>query len=351
MIFAEYNPRKLSDKACKHLEDSIKKFGIVDPIIINVNTDRKNIIIGGHQRVRVAKKIGIDIVPCIELNLSVEKEKELNIRLNKNTGEWDWDILDDLFEMDDLIDYGFAEEDFPELEEEKITGNTDPDEVPEVFESICKLGNLWLLGRHRLLCGDATEVKNVELLMNGNKAAMVFTDPPYEMSVDDIYKAVNKFNDIVMLCTFSQAIKLCNVFNFHFDFVFIANIPKSFMNKKQPYYLHQTGIYLTSDNKSRFNCDNAKGVRSENGYWSTVINAPRDITNHGHGKSVEAIINVLSGWRNKEIIDPFLGSGSTIIACEQTNCKCYGMEIDPHNCDVIIKRWENFTNRKAKLIE
>lgn len=111
LINAEYNPRQLTKKQYAHLKDSIKRFGFVDPVIINTNKDRKNIIIGGHQRVTIAKDLKIKEVPCVELDLDIEKERELNIRLNQNTGEWDFDILSNLFDVDDLIDWGFTDHD------------------------------------------------------------------------------------------------------------------------------------------------------------------------------------------------------------------------------------------------
>jgi len=119
LIFAEYNPRQLSDEQYKQLKDSISRFGLIDPIIVNKNKDRKGIIIGGHQRVKVAKTMGIDKVPCVEIDLTYDKEKELNIRLNKNTGSWDYDILANLFEMEELKDWGF--------DENQLAGFTDID--------------------------------------------------------------------------------------------------------------------------------------------------------------------------------------------------------------------------------
>lgn len=112
LIDAEYNPRQLTEKQYEDLEQSINKFGFVDPIIVNKNKDRKNVVIGGHQRIKIAKRMGINKVPCVELDLSLDQEKELNIRLNKNTGEWDWDELANHFEVKDLIDWGFDEKTF-----------------------------------------------------------------------------------------------------------------------------------------------------------------------------------------------------------------------------------------------
>ena len=109
LIFAEYNPRQLTKEQYKHLKDSIQRFGLVDPIIVNSNKERKNIIVGGHQRVRVAKDMDIDQVPVLEIDLTYERERELNVRLNKNTGEWDFDVLANTFDVNDLLDWGFDE--------------------------------------------------------------------------------------------------------------------------------------------------------------------------------------------------------------------------------------------------
>ena len=109
LIFAEYNPRQLTKDQYKHLQDSITRFGLVDPIIVNSNKERKNIIVGGHQRVKVAKDMNIDQVPVLEIDLTYERERELNVRLNKNTGEWNWDELANSFDIAELTDWGFNE--------------------------------------------------------------------------------------------------------------------------------------------------------------------------------------------------------------------------------------------------
>ena len=110
LVQAEYNPRQLTEKQFTDLKNSINEFGFVDPVIVNTNTERKNIIIGGHQRVKVAKTMGIKDVPCVEVDLNFNEEKKLNVRLNKNTGEWDWDILANNFDTTDLLDWGFLEQ-------------------------------------------------------------------------------------------------------------------------------------------------------------------------------------------------------------------------------------------------
>ena len=166
IISAEYNPRQLSKNQYKDLKDSMTRFGIVDPLIINVNKDRKNILVGGHQRLKVAADMEIKEIPCVEVDLSLDQEKELNIRLNKNSGEWDWNLLANNFNNKDLISWGFTEDEMSFFEEEPTEGLTDDDEVPEVEESITKTGDIWILGEHRVLCGDATKKEDVERLMD-----------------------------------------------------------------------------------------------------------------------------------------------------------------------------------------
>jgi hypothetical protein len=117
LIEAEYNPRQLNIDQHAQLTDSIKRFGLIDPLIINVNKERKNILIGGHQRLKIAKELGIEKVPCVELDLSAEKEKELNVRLNKNTGSWDWDALSSYFDVEELTEWGFSDDVLFETEE------------------------------------------------------------------------------------------------------------------------------------------------------------------------------------------------------------------------------------------
>ena len=136
LIFAEYNPRQLTDTQYKHLKDSITRFGLVDPIIINKNKDRKDVIIGGHQRVKVAKTMGIKEVPCVEIDLVYDKERELNIRLNKNTGGWDWDILANTFDIEELIEFGFTEADLKLFDNEYGEDFELPDGEKEPFRQM-----------------------------------------------------------------------------------------------------------------------------------------------------------------------------------------------------------------------
>jgi len=346
LIQAEYNPRQLSKEQFNTLKDSLVEFGFVDPIIINSNPKRKNIIIGGHQRVKVAKEIGIKEVPCFKINLSLDKEKELNVRLNKNTGDWDWDLLANNFDVESLLEWGFTEEDL-QFEAPKKEGLTDDDDVPEVKEPICKEGDLWQLGEHRLLCGDATKEEDVELLMNGEKADMVFTDPPYGMNaVKNSGVLKDKYKDILNDDSINTAVKSFHLIDY--------DIPSIWWGAN--YYanaLPNKSCWLVWDKNNggsdQMDCELA---------WTNIKGVVRKYTKasekknrvHPTQKPIELIEWCFKKIRSINVYDPFLGSGSTLIACEKTDRKCYGLELDPHYCDVIIKRWEEYTGGKAEKI-
>ena len=381
LISAEYNPRQLSKDQYKQIKDSISRFGLVDPIIINKNKERKNIIVGGHQRVKVATDLDYKEVPCIEVDLTYDKERELNIRLNKNTGDWDYDILADMFEMDDLQLWGFSEEDLVGYAPEEIKiGKTDDDAIPEDVEPICKLGQLYQLGEHRLLCGDAAKKEDVELLLDGNKADMVFTDPPYNVDYGEKnnptkYKDRGIKNDnmsksewhiistkyiknIIDYCDGNIYICMSDKELGHLQNVFIENGGKwsSFIiwvkdsliiSQKDYHSRHETILYGWRDGlKNRYRIKD----RKQDDVWEIDRYKKNDL--HPTMKPINLMIKaVQNSSKTKDIIlDIFIGSGSTLIACEKTNRKCYGMEIDPHYCDVIIKRWEDYTGQKAELI-
>lgn len=344
LISAEYNPRQLTQRQYQNLRDSIQRFGLVDPILINVNKDRKNIIIGGHQRVNIAKVLEIKKVPCVELDLTLEQERELNIRLNQNTGDWDFDVLADNFDLDELMEFGFEEKDLKldlfEVEEE---GLTDDDDIPEDVESVCKLGDLWKLGNHRLLCGDVLKDHN-KLPKNYNA---IITDPPYGMeAVQKSGVLKDKYKNVLNDETNDVAIKSYNLLN--------NSLPQIWFGAN--YYsnaLPNQSCWLVWDKNNggsdQMDCElawtNLKGVTRQYTQASEKKNRV-----HPTQKPVELIVWCIKKIKQKIILDPFLGSGTTLIACEKTNRVCYGMELDPHYCDVIINRWEQYTGKKAELI-
>ena len=363
LISAEYNPRQLKKEQYQNIKESLQRFGFVDPVIINKNKDRKNIIIGGHQRVKVAKDLKYTEVPCLELDLSLDKEKELNIRLNKNVGEWDYDILANLFDFNDLMDWGFTEDDLAGFspEEVEVEGLTDDDDIPEDVESVCKLGDIWKLGNHRLLCGDSTKKENIELLLDGKKADMVFTDPPYGMNLDtnyiksdvckgNTYKPVigddKDFDCSFILSNFSKSKEI---------FLWGADYYCQTLPKNGSWIVWDKGTELTDDMMGAsfelcWSREKHKRVTYRKLWKGITAKEKNERRCHPTQKPIDLAIWFFEKWgKDYNCIDPFLGSGTTLIACEKTGRKCYGMEIDPHYCDVIIKRWEQFTGKVAKL--
>ena len=378
---AEYNPRQLTKDQHSQLKDSIKRFGLVDPLIVNKNKERKNILVGGHQRLRIAKELGINKIPCVEVDLSLDQEKELNIRLNKNVGEWDYDSLANYFDVGELMDWGFTDDELQFYEEEPEQGLIEDDEIPEVEEAITKQGDIWILGDHRLLCGDATKKEDVDILMDGKKADMVFTDPPYALfgnstgvsGITDDKMVKPFFRDVFNLCRnntklYSHIYVCCD---WHSAFSLESSARESKLTAKNlciwdkgdggvgsMYQQCYEMVWFFANSpiatKTYGVKKTGKGERTINGkpnIWRH--NRATKDRKHNAQKPTQIMVNAIenSSDLGNICIDPFLGSGSTLIACEKTNRKCYGMELDPHYCDVIVKRWEEFTGKKAKRVE
>jgi DNA modification methylase len=241
--------------------------------------------------------------------------------------------------------------------EEEYEGLTDDDEIPEEVETRCKPGDLWLLGKHRLLCGDATDADAVERLMDGEKADMVFTDPPYNVGIDYTEKTNDSKTDgnyiqwskdwfFLLKETVSENIAFTpGAFNLWFWY-----------GIEKPKWV---AIWVKKNQQSR------NGAGGFNAYepiliygkikipfdvFDVPIAQQDDVGDHPVPKLFNAWNKILDSiCVGKIIIDPFLGSGTTLIACEKTSRICYGMEIDPHYCDVIIQRWENYTGETAEL--
>ena len=373
---AEYNPRQLTKDQHSQLKDSIKRLGLVDPLIVNKNKERKNMLVGGHQRLRIAKELGINKIPCVEVDLNMDQEKELNIRLNKNVGEWDYDSLANYFDVGELMDWGFTDDELQFYEDEPEQGLIEDDEIPEVEEAITKQGDLWILGEHRLLCGDATKKEDVDLLMDGKKADMVFTDPPYNVDYNGGTKKRSKikndninnffeflYNSFLILNDFM--INGASIYVTHADME-RKNFTKAFLDAN----FKLSSILIWVKNNSTFgrqdyfwkhepilygwkkgNSHKWYGDFKQDTIWN--IDRPSKSKKHPTMKPIELIIKAINNSSKIKniLLDVFLGSGSTLIACEKTNRKCYGMELDPHYCDVIVKRWEEFTGKKAKRVE
>ena len=364
---AEYNPRQINNKQYEDLKASMEKFGCVDPIIININPDRQNVVVGGHQRLRILRELGAEKVPTVSVNLSEEDERELNVRLNKSGGEWDMDILANEFDVVDLKEWGFKDIELGFNIDKIVEGNTEDDYIPEVKESRVKLGEVWQLGKHRLMCGDSTKESDVNKLMNGEKADMVFTDPPYGISIVD--KNTNKVgaSNLAKNQEYSEVIgddTTETAKNFYNTCVSLGM--ENFIIWGGNYFidfLPFSSSWIVWDKRGEMNSNNfADGemawcsfhtrVRIYKQIWNGMIREGESGKRvHPTQKPLRTLSEIIKDHIKGDVIyDGFLGSGSTLIACEKTNRICYGMELDTKYCDVIIERWEQFTGQKAKRI-
>jgi len=378
LIFAEYNPRELTKDQHQDLKDSITRFGLVDPLIVNIHKERKNILVGGHQRLKIAKELGYKSVSCVEVELTPEKERELNIRLNKNTGQWDWDALANHFDVGELTEWGFTSDDLQFYVDEPLPGLIDEDEIPEVEEAVTQAGDMWIWGEHKVLCGDATIKEDVERLMDGQKADMVFTDPPYGVDYDggiqftkdgvktgqqkklknddvsiylDAIPMMAKYSSGAIYTWFAGT-KAKDIYNaidgiggdLHALIIWIKNGGYGALNANYK-QKHEPCLYWKPKGTSLNFC----GETTETTIWEIDKDGKNKM--HPTQKPVALGVKAISNHKADTVMDLFLGSGSTLIACEKTNRKCYGMEIDPHYCDVIVKRWEEYTGNKAERIE
>jgi 16S rRNA G966 N2-methylase RsmD len=356
------NPRKISKDKLEKLKQSIKDFEIMmaaRPIVIDSN----NIILGGNMRFTALKALGYKEIPdnwVYKMNdLTDEQKKEFIIKDNVGFGEWDWDILKFDFDEADLINWGLE---FPvDMIEETILEAEEHDyEEPENIEVDVVLGDLIEFectdGRvHKIICGDSTDVNNIDKLIKNEVVDFVFTDPMYQDSplpIISIFEIL-KTKYFLIMATFKQCISFItdSGYNFRFDLVLNQKVPSSTMNKKVPYYLHKNLIYLTKDDTTIFNCDNAKGYFSDAGYYPSIIESSKNTSEvHGLTKNAEGIKLILSGFMFKTVLDLFIGSGSTMIAAHQLNRICYGIELDPKYCQVIIDRMQKLDSSiKVKI--
>ena len=362
----ENNPRKLKDLAIEKVAMSLKEYGFRQPIVV----DKDRIIVVGHTRFRASKKLGFKEVPItIADNLTPEQINAYRIADNRTAEESEWDNellkmeIKDLEAKDFKLDLlGFNEDQLNDMLFEEKQGLTDEDEVPEAPEEpISKLGDIWKLGNHRLMCGDSTFIDNIDLVTKKEKIDMVFTDPPYNIDyqgVKDKRKIKNdKMDDESFVDFLTSSLLGCETMYvccswqyahlFREAMIKIARKPKAMIiwDKVNPaqhldkYFKQHEIIYYYGDFGGQ------KTLRGD--VWNLKR---KKNTLHPTMKPVELITMALEDQKDKKTVyDGFLGSGSTIIACEKMDRVCYGMELDPIYCDVIIKRWENFTGLKAEL--
>lgn len=384
LIPATYNPRKdlkPNDPEYIKIKNSIENFGYVSPLIINNDMT----VIGGHQRLKVLKELGFTELECIVVDLDKTNEKALNIALNKIQGDWDEEKLEALLQELKLEDFdtnltGF---DFDEVDEmlKDVNGSKEDDfdvdsAYEEIEEPITKPGDIWILGKHRLMCGDSVQKEDVMRLMNNQDADMLLTDPPYNVDyVGKTSEALKIKNDNMSDNQFYEFLKKvfenmysvtkegASIYVFHADTEGL-NFRKAFkdagyklaecliwkkdcfvMGRQDYQWQHEPILYGWKEGAAHhFINDRTQSTILE-------FDRPRQSSLHPTMKPIDLVARLLknSSKENDKILDLFGGSGSTIIAAEQLNRNCYTMELDPKYCDVIVKRWESLTNKEAIL--
>ena len=357
----EKNAKLHPQEQIEQIKKSIQEFNMIDPI----GVWKDNSIIEGNGRYKACMQLGIKEVPIIRLDhLSDEERKAYTLAHNKLTmnSDFDLDILND--ELDDILNIDMSEFgfdlDFEDEEEREIVEDDFDVEPPE--QPKAKLGDIYQLGNHRLMCGDSTKLEDVEKLMNGNKADMVFTDPPYNIAYSGIKDKRtienDKMNDEDFVNFLEKSIMKCDTAyvccSWQYEHLFkkamtnIGMAPKAMIiwNKVNPaqhldkyFKQHEIIFYY-----GKFGGE--KTIRGD--IWECKR---QKNTVHPTMKPIELIAMALGDNKDKEIVyDGFGGSGSTLIACEQLNRKCFMMELDPHYISVIIERYINFTGNDVYRI-
>ena len=347
------NARKHDSKSIEVIANSISEFGMADPIAV---WGKENIVIEGHGRLLALKQLGYDKAPIIHLDyLTDEQRRAYTLAHNKTAefSEWDMELLTDeaesIFNID-LSDFGF---DLSEEEEEET--EIIEDEVPQEVEPVAKQGDIWQLGRHRLMCGSSTDASNIDDLLNGNTPDLIYTDPPYGMNAVSKSGVLseNYKTDILGDDDNTVAIDAFNLSMQMFKDVKAVWWGANYYTECLP--SSECWIVWDKNNgaSDQTDCELA---------WSNFRSVVRQFTMgsekknrvHPTQKPCDLFAQVVKKFdKNKEfnkVLDLFGGSGSTLIACEQLGKSCYMMELDPHYVDVIIARWEQFTGQKAVLL-
>lgn len=422
----EYNPRKWTKDQTEQLKESIKRYGLVDPLLVNSAEKRKGIVIGGHFRLTVIKELGITEVPVVYINIpDIEKEKELNIRLNKNTGDFDWELLSK-FDEAFLADIGFSSEEI-----DNVFGEDDTPEMFDLQKELEKLdiknvdvqkGDVYELGNHRLMCGDSTIEADMLKLMGNERADMVMTDPPYIL---DYLKGKTKQKDGVTVgfgAKKNRRYLETNVLPDNFTELWMANVAKvqkpdfsiiifehpknlrTIWNELEKHWTYRNTIVWHVNNRMQgfaakykfFNkhdialvgtggktvlnlepenelfqneYENALYATSGKPQWESYEKGkkicPTDFIAHPAADKKSSGQDIIFGTKPIEllipyikvltkrgdlVLEPFCGSGSTMIACEKLGRRCNIMEKSPVYTEVAKKRFEKLTGTKAKKI-
>lgn len=376
LIPADYNPRKdlkPGDPEYEKLKRSIEQFGYVEPVIWNKTTGN---IVGGHQRLKVLLDMGISEVECVVIEMDEEKEKALNIALNKISGDWDKEklalLITDLQGADfDVSLTGFDPAEIDALFKDSLKDGIHDDDFDVDAElqkpAVTKFGDVWQLGRHRLVCGDSTKAETFSVLMDGKKANLVVTDPPYNVNYEGSAGKIqndNMGNEAFyefLLAAFTNTeaamAQDASIYVFHADTEGL-NFRKAF--SEAGFYLSGTCIWKKQSlvlGRSPYQWQHEpilfgwkkKGKhewysdRKQTTIWE--FEKPKKNGDHPTMKPVPLLTYPIlnSSLTNCIVLDPFGGSGSTLIACEQTERTCCTIELDEKYCDVIVNRYYQYS--------
>lgn len=422
---SEYNPRSWNEDSTEQLKESIKRFGLVDPILVNGSQQRKDIVIGGHFRLKVAKDLGLTEVPVVYLDIpEEEKERELNLRLNKNQGDWDWDLLSE-FDESLLEDIGFSSEELDTIFDIEVDEPENFDLEKElkkldIKQVKAKKGDVYKLGDSRLMVGDSTIPEDFDKLMDGEVADMCMTDPPYILdylhakrggkpttgfgakknrryletdelpdNFTELWMAnVSKYakpdysiivyenwkNLRVIWAEMEKYWKIKNMIVWH-----LPNRHQGFSAKYKFFSKHDIAMVGGSGTVPYNHDEESEGLQEEyetalyaisgkpqwEGYKGGKKYQPTDFIefqasdekHSGQGvvfgtKPLEILIPYIKVLtkRGDLVVEPFCGSGSTLIASTKLNRRCYIMEKSPVYAEVALKRWEKLTGQKRELM-
>jgi DNA modification methylase len=375
------NPRQ-NDDAVEAVAESIRRFGFRQPIVV----DADGVIVAGHTRFRAAQRLGLATVPVhVATDLTADEIRAYRLADNKTAELASWDTSMLSIELDALrgagIDWtllGFDEEELAKLLAPAGTeGLTDPDAVPEKpVDPVTKPGDLWLLGKHRLLCGDSTSAADVTRLLDGAVPTLMVTDPPYGVEYDPEWRMdagltgnTARMGKVMNddRADWTEAWKLFpgDVAYVYHAGVFASTVQQSLeragfairaqiiwakdrlaLSRGDYHWQHEPCWYAVREG--------GKGHRTDDRTQTTLWSIPaRDDAGHGHGtqKPVECMERPVRNHLADTVYEPFAGSGTTLIACERTGRACLAMELDPGYCDVIVRRWEEFTGKKAERVQ
>lgn len=403
---AEYNPRKMSEKQESDLTESVKRFGLIDPLLVNNYKGRENIVIGGHQRLKIAEKLKFTEVPVVYVSLPPDKEKELNLRLNKNLGEWDYELLKE-FDTSLLLEIGFDEIDLSNIWDENLETEDDnfntEQEIEKAKTTNIKTGDLFLIGNHRLICGDSTDPEVIKKLMGEEKADMIYTDPPYNINLDyskgisktqnycgvvDDNKSDIDYKDFIKKTITSGLLVSKN--DVHIFYYHDQKYTGLFQNiyKELGIDFKRTCLWIKNNSnmtpKVGFNKCYEPVIYGVKGkpYLSNIKNL-NEILNKEVGvgnRAIDDILDMLDIWLVKRlpsqdyqhatekpitlhekalrrctrindiVLDLFGGSGSLALSCEQLKRRSYTCEQSPVFCQLIINRFQQYGDIKIEQI-